>query len=108
VRPIDESGNGRRRNDVLTRIDVKQRHIMHGQRGKCNACPVALAIKEKVLKTTGVEVATYSVELTNWDGKNVKKVILNPPLGVARFVSYFDAGDPVQPFSFDLDIPEGF
>jgi hypothetical protein len=90
---------------VLTRIDVTQRHIMYGQRGKCETCPVALAIKEKVLRKVDVEVATYIVELTNRVNKPVI-ISLTPPVIVSWFVSRFDNGEVMPPFSFSLDIPD--
>jgi hypothetical protein len=79
------------------RIDVTQQDIAMGEPKKCGRCPIALAIKRVV--SGPVLVFDESV----WANGGQADL----PTTAKDFVTAFDFGNPVHPFSFDLDIPEG-
>jgi hypothetical protein len=79
-------------------INVTQEHIDNGLADKCFACPVALALSEKVKPAAAVHRGLILIGEKN----------LSQPLSVAEFVNDFDEGVKVEPFSFSLDIPEEY
>jgi len=74
--------------------------ISNGIIGKCQYCPVSLSIKEK-LNTDTVMITHNSIGIKYPEGKYT---FLEIPANVKRFVMDFDAGKPVSPFEFQLDI----
>jgi hypothetical protein len=85
------------------RVAVRQDDIDYGVRGMPGSCPVARALRRYVAplrpSVLGFQVALY-------DHYNVQIATLALPDAVRHFVSAFDRGDPVQPFSFGLTLPE--
>jgi hypothetical protein len=78
-------------------VQVTQEHIDKGERHICARCPAALAMSD-----AGLEAGVYSDFLYLADsGESVAM-----PWDVARFIKKFDLGWPVEPFTFDIDIPE--
>jgi hypothetical protein len=90
---------------VLTRIDVTQEHIDRGVSKDCLRCPVALAIMCHVQPTTSISVGDDAITMLPLGGWFHDQ---QAPSVVRQFVRGFDRGDDVVPFSFDLDIPEGY
>lgn len=79
------------------KIEVKQHHIDAGV--KKNACPVALAINEKLEMQPGsVFVHPNIVSI----GEGIHLWVVGLPLSVNTFIRQFDSGDKVEPFSFEL------
>ena len=78
-------------------IHVTSEHIRDGEKGSSSACPIALAIMEKC----------YDVRVSS-DCLQVKKqpegyfTYMHFPKSVKAFVSKFDCGEEVSPFSFIL------
>lgn len=74
-------------------IEVTADDIARGTRKSCSCCPIALALA----RCTGLVVSVES----DW-------VYFMPdlPQTAVEFIKTFDAGKPVQPFSFELDVPE--
>jgi hypothetical protein len=83
-------------------INVTQEHISKGKRLACHECPVALAIAE-VVKPEHEVMVDCDISILNqsagilWDAEY--------PPEVEEFIRAFDGDQPVEPFSFELDIP---
>ena len=79
------------------KIVVTQNDIEQGIRLKACACPVALAIKRRTSRECEVAgrymVFRYDLN-TEYD----------LPESVGKFVTAFDMGKPVKPFSFELSL----
>lgn len=84
---------------MKTRIEVTQDDIEKGVAKNCSACPVARAITKKLRQ--GLVAGVSSVLLIDY-----YKFRLS--IEAFLFVIDFDKGLPVQPFSFDLDLPAEF
>jgi len=80
------------------KIEVKQEHIDKGDRTSPCSCPVALALKEAGLPDPGVTETQIRLDVMNsWRSVQI-------PDEAAAFVRAFDAGESVQPFTFDLPL----
>lgn len=86
-------------------ISVTQGDIERGYQGSPSSCPIARAIRRHVGREnmdimvrpcglTGRWMAGYRLRQTVWI-----------PEEAGDFAHRFDNGDPVQPFSFTLDLP---
>lgn len=81
-------------------IEVTQEHIDRGQPHCGESCPVALAISDIVNEDAWVdldEVGFFSVEEDDF-------IDIPTPSVVKEFITAFDAGRPVTPFRFELEI----
>jgi hypothetical protein len=92
---------------MMTRIEVTRDNIATGNPGENESCAVALAVKAKCLPDTEVQVDGYSVDL-DLPFSFVSRINLETNETVKKFVADFDDGKPVEPFAFDLDIPDEF
>lgn len=75
------------------KIEVTQEDIKAGRKTECTRCPIALAIKRKVGYTMSV-------------GTRVCGSLDNEfqlPKIAQDFISNFDHGNPVEPFTFELE-----
>lgn len=79
-------------------ITVTQEDIDNGTKGDCSHCPVAMAVARAFPKAFLVEVDTRGFEITLVDGL---QCFTSHP-SVALFITRFDRGFPVQPFTFEL------
>lgn len=80
----------------MAKIKVTQDHIKRGKRGKSSSCPVALAVRDYM---KGYKGGTITVDGAGvWIGPHS----FTCPRSVGRFVSDFDAGREVKPFTFVL------
>ena len=78
---------------VKTKVNITQSHILSGRKGACRFCPIALALKDAFPEST-VHVQGFYFTI---DG-----VQFQSPKEVVNFISDFDSGLPVRPFSFEL------
>jgi len=78
-------------------IRVTADHIARGKRSDALYCPLALAAQDAGL--TEPHVASCALY---WGGGY--GIVL--PLFVQDFIGWFDRGDAVAPFEFDLDLPD--
>lgn len=78
-------------------INVTGRHIAGGKRSDCNYCPIALAFKEAGLN---IQVGSYFIHRSPDDLENASEL----PNAVCDFIRKFDRGQPVQPFSFEINL----
>ena len=76
-------------------ITVTAEEIKRGNRQDCFKCPVARATSRATSKSAWVGYFTMGL-----DGRKARKL----PKKVASFVSRFDSGKPVKPFSFEIDL----
>lgn len=83
-------------------IRVTQEDIDHGQRGFCATCPVALAATRAAGREIRIGYSTWLAgTVTGWlQGERSGPL----PKAVSEFIDRFDAGDPVQPFEFELEL----
>jgi hypothetical protein len=90
------------------RVEVTAEDIAEGRPHLCRQCPVARALRRAAsLLFPGLTGAfagwTY---LMAWqDDRTLFQV--DTPWSARFFMAYFDNGEPVAPFAFDLDVPEG-
>lgn len=85
------------------RIEVTQEDIDRGEQKQCTRCPIARAVK-RVMPFHDVVVGggaiSYRKVLSKWNRGEWGMRECN--IRVLQFISDFDAGKPVQPFSFEL------
>lgn len=79
----------------MLNVYVGKRHIEHGKRANCDSCPIALALMEKNIWSS-VSVSTTTAYFPNSCG-------YLPP-AAKKFISNFDSGHPVKPFSFRIKV----
>jgi hypothetical protein len=93
---------------MITTIRVTEEHIRKGRAKDCRACPVALAIEDVVRPDLMVWVDSKSVELI--DPGLVECNVFGARITdeVADRIQKFDFDGIMQPFAFDLDIPQEF
>ena len=85
------------------KISVSQKHIDDGIRGLCKYCPVALAIEEALAgKYQQVNVTNYNLWIDNGD---IIPIYIGLPESVQAFICDYDKDSPVEPFSFEINIP---
>lgn len=76
------------------KIQVTQQEIDNGTRQKASCCPVALAVSLATQRDARVTADTIRF---GW------KVYITPE-PAASFIEAFDAGEPVSPFEFELEL----
>ena len=85
-------------------IHVTQEHIDKGALSNSCKCPVALALQEVLQKQVFVcqtVAATYRIEASDLSSIG-QYDDYGLPQSVADFVRRFDAGQDVEPFTFEL------
>lgn len=86
-------------------INVTQKDINSGIRADCHVCPVAIAVS-RVLGLNDVEISAASI-YADFAGSNYyreARIIQPLPLQVRSYIRAFDAGNEIEPFSFNLDM----
>ena len=80
-------------------IDVTAQDIRDGLQNACKECPIALAAKR-----AGIDDPSVGANLDGWTGTVEDRAGKTAPLPAAalRFISRFDAGQPVEPLSFTV------
>lgn len=81
------------------KIQVTQLDIDRSWKGSYN-CPIACA----VVRQTGHPACVSHVNVTFW--RQLKRVDASLPLEATQFIAAYDSKQPVEPFEFELDIPE--
>lgn len=87
----------------MTTIEVTRAHIRHGKRGECRNCPIALAVDSHLNRDHYCEVH-HDLSILN-KHYLFSRVSMPLPASALNFAMDFDYGRPVEPFSFDIDIP---
>jgi hypothetical protein len=81
----------------IIQVSVTQEHIDQGSTHSCASCPVALALRD-----TGPE-NSYLVNYASLHNIYNERVATLPGAAI-RFITEFDAGYDVQPFTFFVQI----
>ena len=81
-------------------VTVPQDHIDRGERQNGESCPVALAITRRMPKWTEVDVGETMFTFVLPSGERDTSFL---PEEACHFIASFDAGKPVEPFTFALD-----
>lgn len=79
------------------KVDVTYKDLAEGVPGEADACPVALALKRTFPTATKIFVSS-SIEIVG-----ESQIQISTPLDVYNKIKTFDAGDPIAPFSFELN-----
>ena len=82
-------------------IDVTSRHIAIGLSDNCEECPVALSIAEMGFFEVNANHCT--IRFSESYGSPSFWVATTPD-EVRNFMYAFDAGKPIEPFSFELKL----
>lgn len=89
---------------MITKIEVTRDHIKKGIRANGSSCPIAIALIPLLKASHYPVVYTGYVSFTvpnRWHSIN-----LNMPGEATIFLNDFDKGLNVDPFTFELDIPD--
>lgn len=95
---------------VIT-IQVTKEDIDEGQRGRCELCPVALALRRHVADNVKVSVSSRAVSFTllpRVGPSHIPNHVAFLPVEAYSFVHNFDSKWPTKPFEFNLNIPDQF
>ena len=82
-------------------IEVTQKDIERAHRNDSYICVVSQAIARAIPDATRIETDSQAIRLT----RNGQRFVYLTPYAVSGYVIAFDAGDPIQPFSFQLRDP---
>jgi len=81
-------------------VEVTAEDIAAGEHFACDRCPIAIAVK-RCSGEPFASVTHYRIRLSPDGDSRVAK----PPAAVGDFIWAFDQGHPVQPFSFEVELP---
>lgn len=84
-------------------INVTQDHIEAGFPDNCHNCPVALALNRATGHKWTVEREYAGLMNSKTGTLMYPEVRVIFPLSVREFTRNFDQGNPVSPFSFEID-----
>jgi hypothetical protein len=87
---------------VTELVEVIEEDILGGVPGDRFACPVALALNRKLGPSHSVGAGDIYRVVTAGRDRHLAPI---PPTA-ATFIDDFDAGRPVAPFTFELEIPD--
>jgi hypothetical protein len=82
-------------------VEVTERDIERAHKNDSYNCVVAQAVARTVQDATRIEVDTQSIRFTVGDERRIYMT----PYAVQGYVIAFDAGEPIEPFSFQLRNP---
>lgn len=88
-------------------IDLSQNDIDYGLPGWCGNCPVARATNRVLDKCYYAHVTDCLMSVCEHGPRSFMHRSLLP-VHVSAFIRDFDLGEPVTPFTFQLDIPAEF
>jgi hypothetical protein len=88
---------------MIVTIKVTQGHIRQGCRQNCEFCPIALAVIPFIKKTYRLTVG-QAINIRDAGGKLLWYIFLERI--ASNFIRLFDMAEPVEPFEFQIDIPE--
>ena len=91
---------------MYTKVEVKltSEHINAGVAGDCDSCPAALAILGALPGVREVTMGMWNIWICRTLLNGPAEAIITPS-AVAKFIRAFDAGWPVMPFTFEIDVP---
>jgi hypothetical protein len=83
-------------------VNVTQQHIDDGERMECKTCPIALALNEQHPMPKPWRVGNTT---SRWR-EETPFGWCRLPLAAQTFIGDFDFQRPVQPFTFEMEVPE--
>lgn len=86
-------------------LRVTQEHIDHGQRKDCDNCPIASAMTD--MAKTGV-LGKVGFSYMHWHREGQILFECNQPVPMYQWRLRFDRNLPVQPATFELEVPDNF
>lgn len=90
-------------------IKVTQDDIDRGVHRSCDKCPVTLAVNRVLLDYYRTWSTRYKIFICAIkENLSVKRVSFNTPFPVAEFICQFDRRNSVEPFEFEIPIPEHY
>ena len=89
---------------MIIKVEVTQRHINSGLKRDCNKCPVALVLKEIFPNASRIIVGGFAIDMYALG----EEYFHNFPDSVGNFTLAFDDGKEVEPFAFEIDVPDRF
>lgn len=84
-------------------IEVTETDIKEGIIKDCKRCPIANAISKAISDGIVVKVRYTMVDFMTIEGRRYWRKL---PELATKFISDYDLGYPVVPFTFDLNLPE--
>lgn len=87
---------------MMVTIDVDEECIKNGQRGRCQSCPIALAVNKRLRDFYRSHV---SGNLAFFGPGVMLEYSTGLPEIAVRFIHDFDVNAEVKPFSFLVEIP---
>ena len=87
------------------KVKVEQRHIANGKRKDSAKCPVALALKERLVEGLCVNIDDRG-NIEVWDAVDRQEYLSEYKKSVEDFVTKFDSNEAVEPFAFIVPIDE--
>ena len=82
-------------------IEVSEKDIEKAKRNNSYICVVSQAIARAIPDATRIETDNQTIRFTS----NGERLVFLTPYAVQGYVIGFDAGDPIEPFSFQLRNP---
>jgi hypothetical protein len=87
------------------RVEVTAEDINRGEPGSCKHCPIALAM-DRALAAIGIDVRSWVIlPYVRLGPKSANTYAVLPPAALV-FAKHFDGEWDVEPFSFDLELPD--
>ena len=83
-------------------VEVKKKHIEEGRKRNRAACPVALALNERLLPPCAARVSASVVSVLTTHATGQSHITARSPLTkrTRKFIRDFDTGEQVAPFRF--------
>lgn len=94
-------------------FSVTQEHINEGEAKHCKHCPIALAVRKTISPFVDSSVGGYDI-IINYRRVFVEGIAylnshsIKLPDIAFKFIQHFDNQLPVEPFSFEVQIPKCF
>lgn len=88
----------------MVTVSVTQEHIDAGKPRTCWTCPIALAITAAIPGTLSVDVMNPDLGFALIIGDDGSAEDMQLPIEARDFILRFDAGLPVDPFTFTAEV----
>jgi hypothetical protein len=83
------------------KIEVTEDDILNGKKGSGCFCPIARAVKRKLIPATYVRVTKHDLVT---DYSEIFPASASLPNTAQSFIQAFDAGHKVEPFDFEIEV----
>jgi hypothetical protein len=85
-------------------VEVTAEDIAKGEKGSCERCPIALALARAADMD---RVHAHLDCLWGWPAgdPDANSIVASTPIEASNFIDDFDSGEPVNPFTFTVELP---